>query len=174
MQGRKRNIFQRRQNHFSWFFFPREKQIKCQWFWKVKKQTNKQTKKKKKKKKRNVSSFFNFSAFQFATFPFSIFLLINFFPCLFFPGKAAVISRSEVWGHSAPPRLLRHYGSQHWKPQKLLSHPMPPEFLTKMRSLTFVGPYIFSIFLSPDAPGCENRQWRHQNFFVGGHRGGKM
>ena len=51
-------------------------------------------------------SIFNY---QFFTFPFKIFLhpppFFHFFPCLFFPGESAEISRSEVsglWGHSAP------------------------------------------------------------------------
>ena len=148
-------------------------------------------KKKKEKKKRNVSSFCNFSAFHFqCTFPFSIFLLINFFPCVFFPGKAAEISRSEVWGalySPAPPPacyatvLMDWNGSQHWKTKKLLSHPMPPKFWTKMRSLTSVGPYIFSSFSLTWCPWVRKPAVVAPEFFFffffffcGGHRGGKM
>ena len=74
--GRKRNVFQRWQSHFSWFFwfFSRREMLFSRWFRKVKK--------KKKKKKKKSSSFLsscscNFSSFHFlfSTFPFSIFLL---------------------------------------------------------------------------------------------------
>ena len=55
--------------------------------------------------KKFLSSFCNFSTFnfQFSTFPFTIFLLFlsiftpfPIFPCLFFPGRSAEISRTEV------------------------------------------------------------------------------
>ena len=82
------------------------------------KQTNKQTKQNKTKqnktkqkqkqtynqKKKVLSSFCNFSAFQFTIFLlyFSIFTPFPFFPCLFFPGRSAEISRSEVWEVLSP------------------------------------------------------------------------
>ena len=74
-------------------------------------------KRRRRRKKKVLSSFCDFSTFhfQFYTFPFTIFLIFfyiftpfPFFPCLFFPGRLAEISRSEVsGGHSAP--LLRHW-----------------------------------------------------------------
>ena len=66
-------------------------------------------KEKKEKKKRSPPHFVTFllPLFQFSTFPFSIFLLFcSIFPCLYFSGRSAEISRSEVsggGGHSAPP-----------------------------------------------------------------------
>ena len=65
--------------------------------------------KKKKKKKRSSPHFVTFppSLLQFSFFS-SQFHTFSFFPCLFFPGRSAEISRSEVGGgHSA--RLLRHW-----------------------------------------------------------------
>ena len=79
---------------------------------KSEKQKQINNKKIKKKKKKVLSLFCNFSTFHFHffTFPFTIFLPFfsiftpfPFFPCLFFPGRSAEISRSEVsGGHSAP------------------------------------------------------------------------
>ena len=64
---------------------------------------------KKKKKKEVLSSFCNFPFFhfQFSTFLFTIFLLFFSishppFPCLFFPGRSAKISWSEVSGLCPP------------------------------------------------------------------------
>ena len=65
----------------------------------------------KKKKKRSSPHFITFPPyiFNFPTFLFTIFLfLLNFhpfpfFPCLFFPGRSAEISRSEVSGGTFPP-----------------------------------------------------------------------
>ena len=108
-------FFLRGQSNFSWFF----PCVKC--FFPVENfhfgrpKTNfsgfeKWERKKKKKKKRVLSSFCNFSTFPFTIFLlfFSIFHTFSFFPCLFFPGRSAEISRSEVGGgHSA--RLLRHW-----------------------------------------------------------------
>ena len=116
-QGRNRKIFLGGQSHFSWLF----PGVKCFFpvenfhfrsfllFWKVK------SKKKKKKKKKVLYSFSNFpllpSIFNFppSLLQFSFFSspfpppLFPFFPCLFFPGRSAKISRSEVSGDTLPP-----------------------------------------------------------------------
>ena len=70
------------------------------------KQTTKQNKTKQKQKQKKVLCSFS----NFFTFPFSIFLLsplFSFFLYLFFPGRSAEISRSEISGPC--PRLLRHW-----------------------------------------------------------------
>ena len=114
MQGRNRKIFLRGQNHFSWFF----PGVKC--FFPVENfhfgwpKTNfsgfgfekwqaKRKKKERKKKKGPLLIFVTFPLSMFH-FPFTIFLLSSiftlfpFFPCLFFPGRSAEISQSEVLG----------------------------------------------------------------------------
>ena len=115
VQGRKGNIFQRGQSHFSWFF-PTVK-----WFFPVENshfgrpKTNfsgfGKWKGKEKKEKKGLSSFCNFSPFhfQFSTFLFSIFrLFYSIFPCLSFPGRSTEISQSEVSGGHSAPCLLHH------------------------------------------------------------------
>ena len=106
LQGRKRNIFQRGQSHFSWFF----PGVKC--FFPIENShfgtptTNFSGFEKWKKK---TSSFCNFSSFhfQFSTFPFSISFFSSPFPLFFFlplfPGRSAEISRWKVSGKHLPP-----------------------------------------------------------------------
>ena len=58
---------------------------------------------KAKNKKKVLSSFSNFTSYHFQYSFFSIFHPFPFFPCLFFPGRSAEISQSEVSGGHCPP-----------------------------------------------------------------------
>ena len=80
--------------------------------WEAKKKKQNKTKQTKKKSSPHSPHFVIFNShFQFSTFPFYNFppFPLNFhplsllFPCLFFPGRSAEISRSEIsGGHSSP------------------------------------------------------------------------
>ena len=109
LQGCNRKIFLRGQSHFP-DFFP---DVKC--FFLVE-NFHFGTPKTNLKKRGVLSSFWKFSLYPFSIFHlpfynFPSFLLhfppFQFFPCLFFPGRSAEISRSEVSGGTAP-HLLRH------------------------------------------------------------------
>ena len=73
------------------------------------KERKKERRRRRKKSSPHFGAFPSFH-FQFSTFPFTIFLLFfsilppfPFFPCLFFPGRSAEMSRSEVSGELCPP-----------------------------------------------------------------------
>ena len=96
-QGCNRNIFQRGQSHFSWFFPRREMLFPGRKFpsW--------------LKKKKVLSSFCNLSSFhfQFSTFPFSLFLpFCSIFPCLlaslFLVGQQKFPSQKSLGGTLPP------------------------------------------------------------------------